>query len=86
MKTEATKKESSELMWYVLYVLLATSMGFFILKDWVNDLQDHKRNQMVRNAARALDSQHPDTVQLCSMAKLFATDSCFEVRVNDNTS
>jgi len=34
---------------------------------------------MVRNAARALDSQHPDTVQLCSMAKLFATDSCFEV-------
>lgn len=34
---------------------------------------------MVRNAARALDSQHPDTVQLCSMAKLFATDNCFEV-------
>jgi len=34
---------------------------------------------MVRNAARALDSGHPDTVQLCSMAKLFATDSCFEV-------
>lgn len=37
---------------------------------------------MVRNAARALDSGHPDTVQLCSMAKLFATDNCFEV-VND---
>ena len=36
---------------------------------------------MVRNAARALDSQHPDTVQLCSMAKLFATDNCFEVSV-----
>jgi len=34
---------------------------------------------MVRNAARALDSQHPDSVQLCSMAKLFATDNCFEV-------
>jgi len=34
---------------------------------------------MVRNAARALDSKHPDTVQLCSMAKLFATDNCFEV-------
>jgi len=34
---------------------------------------------MVRNAARALDSSHPDTVQLCSMAKLFATDNCFEV-------
>ena len=35
---------------------------------------------MVRNAARALDTNHPDTVQLCSMAKLFATDNCFEVR------
>merc|ERR550519_786145 len=34
---------------------------------------------MVRNAARALDSGHPDTVQLCSMAKLFATENCFEV-------
>ena len=34
---------------------------------------------MVRNAARALDTKHPDTVQLCSMAKLFATDNCFEV-------
>ena len=34
---------------------------------------------MVRNAARALDTNHPDTVQLCSMAKLFATDNCFEV-------
>ena len=34
---------------------------------------------MVRNAARALDSGHSDTVQLCSMAKLFATDTCFDV-------
>jgi len=34
---------------------------------------------MVRNAARALDSGHPDTVQLCSMAKLFATDNCFDI-------
>jgi len=34
---------------------------------------------MVRNAALALDTGHPDTVQLCSMAKLFATDNCFEV-------
>jgi len=34
---------------------------------------------MVRNAARALDSKHPDTVSLCSMAKLFATDNCFDI-------
>eukprot|EP00095_Tigriopus_kingsejongensis_P008743 maker-scaffold92_size382268-snap-gene-0.13 protein:Tk08743 transcript:maker-scaffold92_size382268-snap-gene-0.13-mRNA-1 annotation:"isobutyryl- mitochondrial-like" len=37
---------------------------------------------MVRNAAMALDSKHPDTVPLCSMAKLFATDTCFDI-VND---
>lgn len=34
---------------------------------------------MVRNAARALDSGHRDTVQLCSMAKLFATDNSFDI-------
>jgi len=34
---------------------------------------------MVRNAARALDSKHPDTVALCSMAKLFATDNSFDI-------
>jgi hypothetical protein len=38
-------------VWYVAFVLLATSMGFFIVKDWVNDLQDHKRNQMIKNVA-----------------------------------
>jgi len=34
---------------------------------------------MVRNAARALDSKHPDTVALCSMAKMFATENCFDI-------
>jgi len=34
---------------------------------------------MVRNAARSLDSGHRDTVQLCSMAKLFATDNSFDI-------
>lgn len=34
---------------------------------------------LVRNAARALDSGHNDTITLCAMAKLFATDNCFEI-------
>lgn len=34
---------------------------------------------LVRNAARALDSGHPETASLCAMAKLFATDHCFDV-------
>jgi len=34
---------------------------------------------MVRNAARALDSGHQDTISLCAMAKLFATENCFEI-------
>ena len=35
---------------------------------------------MVRNAATALDANHPDTVTLCSMAKMFATENCSEVQ------
>ena len=34
---------------------------------------------MVRNAARALQENVPSTVELCSMAKLFATDTCFNI-------
>ena len=34
---------------------------------------------MVRNAATAIDTNHPDVVSLCSMAKLFVTDKCFHV-------
>lgn len=34
---------------------------------------------MVRNAARALQENAPSTVELCSMAKLFATDTCFNI-------
>ena len=34
---------------------------------------------LLRNAARALDSKHSDTVSLCAMAKLFITDNSFEV-------
>ena len=34
---------------------------------------------MVRNAASALDNHTSNAVQLCAMAKLFATDKCFEV-------
>jgi len=34
---------------------------------------------LVRNAAIALDSNHPNVASLCAMAKLFATDNCFEI-------
>jgi alkylation response protein AidB-like acyl-CoA dehydrogenase len=30
-------------------------------------------------AARALDENHPDKVELCAMAKRYVTDSCFTV-------
>lgn len=36
---------------------------------------------LVRKAASALDQNAPDTVTLCSMAKLFATDACFDVSI-----
>ena len=34
---------------------------------------------MVRQAAHSLDINAPSHVALCSMAKLFATDKCFEI-------
>lgn len=34
---------------------------------------------LVREAATALQENRPDAVSLCSMAKLFATDECFDI-------
>ncbi|KAG7171384.1 Isobutyryl-CoA dehydrogenase-like 1 [Homarus americanus] len=34
---------------------------------------------LVRNAARALQEDHPDAVTLCSMAKYYATEKCFNI-------
>lgn len=34
---------------------------------------------MIRNAATALEEGHPNHVTLCSMAKLYGTEACFEV-------
>lgn len=34
---------------------------------------------MVRNAAASLDTLSPSHVALCGMAKLFATDKCFDI-------
>lgn len=34
---------------------------------------------IIRNAATALEDNHPNHVTLCSMAKLYATEACFEV-------
>ncbi|XP_071527247.1 isobutyryl-CoA dehydrogenase, mitochondrial-like [Panulirus ornatus] len=34
---------------------------------------------LVRNAARALQDDHPDTVTLCSMAKYYVTEKCFKI-------
>jgi isobutyryl-CoA dehydrogenase len=34
---------------------------------------------MVRNAAVALQTKHKDLVNLCSMAKLYATETCYKI-------
>ena len=41
---------------------------------------------IVRQAAHALDSKSPDASTLCSMAKLSATDQCFEVCLQNGHS
>jgi hypothetical protein len=41
---------------------------------------------IVRKAALALDQNSKDAVTLCAMAKLFATDTCFQVKSGPMTS
>ncbi|OBK73163.1 acyl-CoA dehydrogenase family protein [Mycobacterium sp. 1164985.4] len=49
----------------------------FTLADMVTALET-SRNLLWR-AATALDEDHPDKVELCAMAKLYVTESCFTV-------
>ncbi|MBU9763738.1 acyl-CoA dehydrogenase [Mycobacterium sp. TNTM28] len=49
----------------------------FTLAEMATGLET-SRNMLWR-AASALDSNHPDKVTLCAMAKLYVTDTCFEV-------
>lgn len=49
----------------------------FTLADMATALET-SRNLLWR-AARALDENHPDKVELCAMAKRYVTDSCFTV-------
>jgi isobutyryl-CoA dehydrogenase len=49
----------------------------FKLAEMATDLMASRL--LVRNAALALQNQHKDTVTLCSMAKLFATEKCFHI-------
>jgi alkylation response protein AidB-like acyl-CoA dehydrogenase len=49
----------------------------FTLADMATGLET-SRNMLWR-AASALDSNHPDKVTLCAMAKRYVTDTCYEV-------
>lgn len=49
----------------------------FKLADMATDLVASRL--MVRQAASALDQLSPNHVTLCAMAKLFATDKCFDI-------
>ncbi|MGV0782105.1 acyl-CoA dehydrogenase [Mycolicibacterium peregrinum] len=49
----------------------------FTLADMAMGLET-SRNMLWR-AASALDANHPDKVTLCAMAKLYVTDTCYEV-------
>jgi len=49
----------------------------FKLADMATDLVASRL--MVRNAARMIDSQHPEKTMFSAMAKRYATDSCFDI-------
>ena len=60
-----------------IYVAILSQHLRFKLADMATGLVASRL--MVRNAARALQENAPSTVELCSMAKLFATDTCFNI-------
>ena len=49
----------------------------FRLADMATDLEAAKL--MVYRAAKSIDEDAVDKVQLCAMAKKFATDTCFDI-------
>ncbi|BBY43966.1 acyl-CoA dehydrogenase family protein [Mycolicibacterium celeriflavum] len=49
----------------------------FTLADMATALEASR--SLLWRAARALDENHPDKVELCAMAKRYVTDSCFAV-------
>ncbi|ANI38388.1 acyl-CoA dehydrogenase family protein [Mycolicibacterium vaccae] len=49
----------------------------FTLADMATSLETSR--SLLWRAATALDSDHPDRVELCAMAKRYVTDACFEV-------
>ncbi len=49
----------------------------FTLADMATSLQTSRI--LLWRAATALDSNHPDKVELCAMAKRYVTDACYEV-------
>jgi alkylation response protein AidB-like acyl-CoA dehydrogenase len=49
----------------------------FTLADMATALESSRT--LLWRAARALDDNHPDKVELCAMAKRYVTDACFDV-------
>jgi alkylation response protein AidB-like acyl-CoA dehydrogenase len=49
----------------------------FTLADMATTLESSRT--LLWRAAKALDDNHPDKVQLCAMAKRYVTDACYEV-------
>jgi len=49
-------QSSGDLVWYICFLFLSTSMFFFIIKDWTFDIKNYQRNQMIENAATKKES------------------------------
>jgi len=49
-------KEKSDLSWYISFLFLAISMFFFIIKDWILDMKNYRRNQTIENAGNTKEN------------------------------
>merc|ERR1719477_157616 len=45
------KNDQSDLSWYISFLFLAIAMFFFIIKDWIMDIKNFRRNQAIENVA-----------------------------------
>ena len=49
--------KTSNLEWYVFFIIFSATMMFFIIKDWHHDMQDYLKNQQLEHSAVERENQ-----------------------------
>jgi len=57
--SEVVASKKSELSWFACFLILMIAMLFFIVKDWILDIKNYRRNQAILNASISKSSSCP---------------------------